>query len=94
MVYTTEPGEAIVLELELDLVLDRKHEAIGQRYASVRGLNKKTKQKDAKTSKSQADLRTRGSNCLFFVVFAIFCEFFPVRPSAHLPVEPDYRKAC
>jgi hypothetical protein len=82
------------LELELDLVLDRKYEVIGQRYASVRGLNKKTKQKDAKTSKSQADLRSRGSNCLFFVVFAIFCEFFPVRPSAHLSVEPDYRKAC
>jgi hypothetical protein len=41
-----EPGEAIVLELELDLVLDRKYEGIGQRYASVRGLNKKTKQKN------------------------------------------------
>jgi hypothetical protein len=65
--YTTEPGEAIVLELELDLVLDRKHEVISQRYASVRGLSKKTKQEDAKTSKSQADLRPRGSNCLFFV---------------------------
>ena len=35
VVYTTEPGEAIVLEL--DLVLDRKHEVIGQRYASVSG---------------------------------------------------------
>lgn len=92
VVYTTEPGEAIVLEL--DLVLDRKYEVIGQSYASVRGVNKKTKQTNAKTSKSQTDLRTRGSNCLFFVVFAFFCEFFPVRPSAHLPVEPDYRKAC
>ena len=65
MVYTTEPGQAIVLELELDLVLDRKYEVIGQRYASVRGLNKKTKQKDAKTSKSQADLRSRGFKLSF-----------------------------
>ena len=45
-------------------------------------------------AESKAKGRESSFYAFFFVVFAIFCEFFPVRPSAHLPVEPDYRKAC
>jgi hypothetical protein len=65
VVYTTEPGEAIVFEL--DLVLGRKHEVIGQRYASITGLNKETKQKDtarqSRNHKQEDQSQPNGISC-------------------------------